>query len=51
MEFDTASAYLVIPLSVLCVYEEIFQKQKLQRISVTIQTYTGEPLFPVGNNV
>ena len=45
MEVDTGSAYSVIPLSV---YKEMFQKQELQPTSVTLQTYMGELLAPVG---
>ena len=45
MEVDTGSAYSVIPLSV---YKEMFQKQELQPTSVTLQTYMGELVVPVG---
>ena len=45
MEVDTGSAYSVIPLSI---YKERFQKQELQPTSVTLQTYTGELVVPVG---
>ena len=45
MEVDTRSAYSVIPLSV---YKEMFQKQELQPSSVSLQTYMGELVVPVG---
>ena len=45
MEVDTGSAYSVIPLSV---YKEMIQKQELQPTSVTLQTYMGELVVPVG---
>ena len=45
MEVDTGSAYSVIPLSV---YKEMFQKQELQPTSLTLQTYMGELVVPVG---
>ena len=45
MKVDTGSAYSVIPLSV---YNEMFKKQELQPTSVTIQTYMGEVVVPVG---
>ena len=45
MEVNTGSAYSVIPLSV---YKEIFQKQELQPTSVTLQSYMGELVVPVG---
>ena len=46
MEVDTGSAYSIIPLSV---YKEMFKKQELQPTSVTLQTYMGELVAPVGN--
>ena len=46
MEVDTGSAYSVIPLSV---YKELFQKQELQRTSVTLQTYMGELVVQLAN--
>ena len=45
MEVNTRSAYSIIPLSV---YKEMFQKQEIQPTSVTLQTYMGELVVPVG---